>query len=173
MSTELQAHRGSRMRYEAVCQGRSLQGDERIFELPLGYVDKSGRSHREMQLRPMTGHEQRLLEALPSSTPVATITTKLLATCVQRVGDIQKADAALVRALLIGDRDFLILKLYQITFGERIHVLLSCPAEGCAEIAEVLLDVSKFTVEAPPVKSHLFSLRLLNKKRKQIHFRLP
>src|SRR6266853_1985847 len=106
MSTALQAHRRPRMRNEDVRPGRTLGGDDLSFELPLGYVDKSGLSHCEVQLRPMTGHEQRLLEALPSCTPVATITTKLLASCVQRVGDIQKADAALVRALLIGDRDF-------------------------------------------------------------------
>ena len=171
MSAALHADRRSRMRNEDVRQGRSLQGDERTFELPLGYVDESGRSHREVQLRPLSGHEQRVLEALPSSTPVATITTRLLACCLERLGDIHGVDATLVQELLIGDRDFLVLKLYQATFGERIHALLSCPAEDCAEIAEVLLDVSMFTVEAPPVEARTFSLRANEKN--QIQFRLP
>lgn len=161
------------MRKESPSQREYTLGDERSFLLPLGYVDSSGRCHREVRLRPMTGREQQLVALLPPTASTAVITTELLARCVQKVGEIENVDAALVRDLLVGDREVLLLRLYQTTFGEKLYVRLQCQAEACAEITEVLLNLEDVTVEASPVTARAFAINVRSNEDEAIRFRLP
>jgi len=153
--------------------GRNAGALERILTLPLGYVDDSGRAHREAQLRPITGHEQQLFDSLSKTAGAAAITTQLLARCLLSVGETREVDAALVRRLLVGDREFLLLALYRMTFAEQLHVRLRCSVDGCGELTEVPLDLNAFTVEANPVGAQRFSIALAGGQGKTVEFRLP
>ncbi len=141
--------------------------------LPLGYVDQDGQVQREVELKPITGREQRLLAALSPQAAMATVATALLSWRLERIGSLPGAGATLVRDLLAGDREFLLLKLFEITFGSRLYVTLRCPAEGCNEPLEVPLEVGELTVEAPSVRSRTFFFKLQSDPEWQMEFRLP
>src|SRR5260370_22322490 len=173
MSVALKNESSHEMRNGVASVGNRLRGDERSFMLPLGLVDRSGQSHREVQLRPITGYEQQLLASLSPFSSVAEITTQLLARCVYGIGSIRTVDVSLIRALVVGDREYLLLRLYQTTFGETIHALLRCPSEECANVSEVPLQLESFTVEAIPVESWAYSESLESNETKKIVFRLP
>ena len=141
--------------------------------LPLGYIDRDGQAHREVELKPITGREQRLLAGLSPQAAMATIVTALLSWRLERIGSLPRVGASLVRELLVGDREFLLLKLFEITFGARLYVALRCPAEGCSEPLEVPLEVGDLTVEAPPIRSRTFFFKLQSDPERQMEFRLP
>ena len=141
--------------------------------LPLGFVDDQGQSHREVELRPLTGHEQRLLASLPQAAPVALITTELLCRCLKRLGSLPAVDGNIVRGLLAGDREFLLLKLYQMTYGNKLLALLRCPAEGCGESLEFPLSLHDCVIDAPPVSARIWLLKTSQEGNHSIRFRLP
>lgn len=145
----------------------------KAFTLPLGYVDDQEQCHREAELWPLTGQEQRLIASFPPSTPVATITTELLCRCLTRLGSIPHVDRNVVRNLLVSDREFLLLKVFEITFGNSILALLSCPAEGCGESLEFPVALDHCRVEASPVSSRTLPLKPSDKEERSIRFRLP
>jgi hypothetical protein len=155
-------------------EGQEFPGpDRRTFLLPLGYVGRDGSFHREVELKPLTGREQRLLAGLSPQATMATVTTALLSSCLQRIGSLSPINASLVRELLAGDREFLLLKLLEITFGGKLYVTLRCPAEGCDEPLEVPLEVGELTVEAPPLKSRTFFFKPPSDTERRMEFRLP
>jgi hypothetical protein len=125
-----------------------------------------------VELRPLTGQEQRLLASFPESTPVALITTELLCCCVTRLGSVPVIDHTVIRALLAGDREFLLLKLYQITFGNKLLALLTCPGEECGESLEFPIALDECVIEGLPLSSRIWRLRTSEEGR-SIRFRLP
>ncbi len=153
--------------------GSCIRGDERTFLLPLGYVDCSEHCHREVQVKPITGREQQLLAFLSPRESVAAIVTELLSRCVGRVGEILDVDAELVRGLLPGDREFLLLRIYQTTFGDKLQVFLQCPDAECSEITEAPLNLNDITVEANPVEMRTFTMKVNEARAERISFRLP
>lgn len=160
------------MRRQGTSQGDWLKGYERTVTLPLGYVDASGRLYREVQLRPMTGREQQQLRLVPETTSVAMLTTEILARCMPTVDESLETHTAFVRDLLIGDREYLLLQLYRMTFGNYLHVLLRCLEEECGEVAEVRLDLTQFTVEASPIQARTFTMSLPSNEELRITCRL-
>lgn len=147
--------------------------DRRAFLLPLGYVDLDGRLHREVELQPLTGREQRLLAGLSPQVAMATATTLLLSSRLVRIGSLPRVETSLVRDLLVGDREFLLLKLFAITFSDKLHLTLRCPAEGCNQPLEVPLALGELTVEAPPLRSRTFFFKPQSEPELQMEFRLP
>jgi len=147
--------------------------DRRAFLLPLGYVAPDGRVHREVELKPITGREQRLLAGLSPQAAMSAVTTALLSRRLERIGSLSRVGASLVRELLAGDREFLLLKLFEITFGGKLYVTLRCPAEACSEPLEVPLEVGELTVEAPPLRSRTFFFKPQSDPERQMEFRLP
>lgn len=143
------------------------------FILPLGLVDDQERCHREVELRPLTGHEQRLLASSLTSMPVALITTELLYRTLRRIGSLPAVDRRVARELLPGDREFLLLKLYQMTFGNNLLAGLSCPAESCGESLEVPISLEECVIEAPPVSSRTWVFNTLPDGGRSLRFRLP
>lgn len=145
----------------------------RTFILPLGFVDDEEQCHSEVELRPFTGQEQRMLASFPQSTPVATITTELLCRCLTRLGSLPAINRNMIKGLLVGDREFLLLKLYQMTFGNNLLALLNCPAEGCGESLEFPISLDACVLEACPISSRIWPLRTSEKGDCSIRFRLP
>lgn len=161
------------MRRASAGQAHCVYGDERTFVLPLGYVDASGKCHREAVLRPITGREQQFLIWCSPSAPTAAVTTDLLARCLLRVGEIVDVTPSMVRDLLVGDREFLLLRLYQISFGETVTVLLRCPIEECGEVTEVPLELNEISVEGSPVEARVITIKLETPDERTVSFRLP
>lgn len=120
--------------------------------LPGGYLDADGSLHREVELVPLGGREEELL-AGQSGGP--TEVTAVLTHCVRRIGEIEPVTAQLARRLLVGDRQFLLLKLREVTFGNRVQGRAACPWPGCGEGVDVdfvLSDVPVRGIEEPAVE---------------------
>jgi hypothetical protein len=116
--------------------------------LPVG-LWSNGRRHRMAVLRPMSGADQEFLTTFPASLSAAERTSHLLARCLTKVGPQQPGSLEAVRQLTTGDREFLLLHLRRITFGDRLETIVRCPRHGCDEPMEVPLTVTALVSAAP------------------------
>jgi hypothetical protein len=139
--------------------------------LPGGGLLPDGTCHREARLRPLTGWEEDWLLSLTDPCPQAQLVTELLARCVERVGP-ELADHGIVRSLTVADRDFLLLKLHQITFGNRVERVLSCPKPECGAKMDATFDLSAIPIKERP-RQRSYVLPLGEAPRREILFRLP
>jgi len=103
-------------------------GREFEVELPVGYVDADGRPHRKVHLRKMTGQEEAMLADKKLRQNGARLVTEVLASCVRRLGDISPVTRQIVSQLSSPDRNFLLLELRKITFGQELESTYVCPA---------------------------------------------
>ena len=114
--------------------------------LPVG-LWWGGARHRDAVLRPMTGAvEESLAEGGPARSPAARA-TDLLARCLERVGPLEPVPPDAVRRLTAGDREFLLLHLRRLTFGDKLEPTVRCPRAGCGEKMDVPLAVSQLAGE--------------------------
>lgn len=134
--------------------------DERLLVLPGGYLDERGELHREVQLAPLTGRDEEALALLAPGTAAAAAVTALLTRCVRRVGTIERVDAALVRELLVCDRDYLILWLRSFTLGPRVNAVLKCSSSECGKLMNVRFSLDELRFERRAARSRFFTTRL-------------
>jgi hypothetical protein len=132
---------------------------ESVFILPGGFF-QNGTCFREVKLHPPTGRaEEQLGDALNSRCLAAAITI-LLTHCIERIGPITDITPEIVRNVLVGDRDYLVLKLRQITFGNRVEATLICPNPQCGENIDIDFDLRRIPVKPGKISSQVFILKL-------------
>lgn len=139
---------------------------ETTVTLPGGLAVDGDRCLRQASLRPLTGREEDWL-AKSRDIPHAVKVTRLLTGCVVSIDD-APVNAGLVRRLLVGDRDFLMLRLRAATLGDRVQAVLPCPS--CNERMDVEFSVSDVPVEVRPQTASAYSLNLGSRA---VRFRLP
>jgi hypothetical protein len=144
--------------------------EEGIFVLPGGYVDDAGTVHREVQLNALCGRDEEYLASIPANTPSANVITQLLARCLRQVGNLPHVDASVIRRMLVGDREYLILKLRQISHGDKLHTIFPCQFAECGKDMEVSLSLKDIPVEERPVTGRGFTLQVDGAS---LEFRLP
>lgn len=154
--------------------------DEGLFVLRGGYVDERGELHREVQFAPLTGLDEETLALAAPGTSAASAVTTLLARTIERVGTVERVDAALVRDLLVCDRDYLVLCLRSYAFGPRVDAVLKCRGPGCGKLMDVRFSLDELELESRPVRSRFFTTRLSSaaggggrRGRPLVEFRLP
>jgi hypothetical protein len=104
---------------------------EYIVRLPGGYFDERGQLHDSAVLAPLAGCDEEALLA-DGASPTAAV-TRVLARTIRRIGTIDRIDEALVRRLLVADRQVLLLELRARTFGARISGSCGCERPGCGQ----------------------------------------
>src|SRR5437762_4619967 len=114
------------------------------FTLPVGHVDPDGRLSKTVLLRKMTGHEEALLGDRKLRQNAGRLVTELLASCVKQIGDIRSVSAQLIGELCSPDRNFLLLELRKITFGNELEANYLCPA--CGETTHISQDLDELPV---------------------------
>lgn len=113
----------------------------RTITLPHGLWE--GRQRRsEAELRLPTGADEAYVLSTRGRSRAEQV-TGLLARCLVRVGG-READEDLARALTVGDREALLLRLRAGVFGDRLSCILDCPE--CGERMDVDLLVSDLLV---------------------------
>ena len=103
-----------------------------VIELPGGYVDARGIIHREAEILPLSGFDEELL-ANHQNSESTSLVTLVLSRCVMRIGNISPVSGQLISDLLVADRQYLLLKLREATFGDRINANLFCPWPDCGK----------------------------------------
>jgi hypothetical protein len=142
----------------------NLQG-EATFELPGGLFVENRTVHTAV-LRPLLGREEEWL-AQSSHTPSAANVTRLLRSCLVSL-DGEPVSTALVRRLLVGDRDYLMLQLRRLSLGDQVNAVLACPA--CGERMDVSFRAGETPVERQPQTAAAYELAAGGRV---IRFRLP
>jgi hypothetical protein len=147
--------------------------------LPGGLVDEAGLVHGEFELAALTGQDEELL-AQARRKESASLVTTVLSRCVSRLGNIHPLNEALARQLLVADRQYLLLKLRQMTFGDRVHAELFCPWPDCGKRVSIDFNVDDVPVQASTDKGPLYHMTLspaaageADPADREIHFRLP
>jgi hypothetical protein len=152
-----------------------------IHNLPGGYVDTSGIIHREAEISPLSGTDEELL-ANHHKNESASLLTLILSRCVKRIGNISPVSEQITRQLLIADRQYLLLKLREITFGEQINANLFCPWPDCGKRISAEFSTLEIPVKVSDHKGPVFNMDLTpeavyinddGEKFKEIGFRLP
>src|SRR5262245_16694648 len=115
------------------------------FILPGGYVDEHGTVHEEVELRPLTGQEEELLRGMPPDAPAARVVTELLARCIVRLGSLSAVNRDVARDMLVGDREYLVMRLFELTCGATLNALVHCPAEDCNAPMDITLSLAALT----------------------------
>ncbi len=110
-----------------------------IVELPGGFYDDVGNRVRELEVSPLSGADEELLAQHGGAT--AELVTDVLSRCVRRVGAIEPIDADAARALTVGDRQFLMLKLREATFGPHVALVTRCSWPDCGEKVDIDFEV--------------------------------
>ena len=141
------------------------------FILPGGLLDTGGVCHREGQLRAMTGSDEQWLLSLSPSLPLARVTTELLARCVRAIGPGSPGTDDL-RDLAVGDREFLLLKLRETSFGEALSFVVSCPRPACGALMDLDLRIDEIPVVARSVGASHW-LRVGGLDPVDVEFRIP
>ncbi len=148
--------------------------------LPGGWVDAAAQLHQSVVLKPLTGREEILL-AEHGRRESASLVTKILSHCIERIGSIRSVTEDLTRNLLVADRHYLLLKLRELTFGPRVQATLSCPWPDCGKKVDINFSLSDLPVTPSQNKGPVYRLSLSDdlaiKEKgeifKEISFRLP
>ena len=113
-------------------------------ELPIGYLDPDGEQHRTAVLRKMTGRDEALMAEKGNRQNGARMITELLASCVVRLGSIERPGRKVVEQLYSVDRHYLLMKLREFTFGPEMEASYSCPT--CREATVTTEDLAELEV---------------------------
>jgi hypothetical protein len=103
---------------------------------------------------------------LPPDTTQAQAVTEVLARAVVSIGP-YRSTRQIIRALPIGDRDYLSMKLNQLTFGRRAELVLTCDA--CGKKMDADFDLEAIPVAERPQQAE-YVLRVEDEA--EVRFRL-
>lgn len=119
---------------------------ERRLQLPGGVFDAGGVCHQIMHLRELTGADEELLCARQVDNGARQV-SRFLARVIERIEGLDAPiDESLTGNMLIGDRDYLLLRLRQIEVGDHVHQIMRCPLPACGKKVDVDFLVSEINV---------------------------
>lgn len=118
------------------------------FELPVGYTDPQGATHRRVTMRKMTGREEAILADKKYQRNGGKLVTELLHSCITKLGSLEANGRSPITGMTSADRNYLLLKLRSITFGSELQATYTCP--GCGEAIQMLEDLDELPVKTLP-----------------------
>jgi hypothetical protein len=139
--------------------------------LPAGWLDQNGAREHAVEVRALCGADEEWIHSLPDETPQVGIVVALLARCVRSIGG-RRPSAAMIRELTLGDTDFLLLRLWELTFGDRVELMLRCPSAACGAKMHVDFGLREVPVEPCPQRPS-YLVRFPEGPVREVGFRLP
>ena len=139
-------------------------------DLPAGWMTPEGLLVPTARCRELNGYDEEKLSRVDPLKNVAVYVTELLSLGVEDLGG-QRPTKDVLRELLIGDRDALMLGVRQATYGNEVEFKLKCTVCDNDSLIKVLLDEDVETVkledphvrdfEVPLRNNHQATVRLL------------
>ena len=129
-------------------------GESERFNLLAGYIDKEGNLHTTFTLLEMTGRDEEAISKSDVKQNGAKLIAILLERCVLSIGTLTRKSVGgeewkeIIKKLLVGDQDYMLIKLRELSMGGEIEVTHTCPY--CKESLKTMLDVSE--LETVPFK---------------------
>jgi hypothetical protein len=152
-----------------------------LCQLPGGYVDKNGTLHQEAEVAPLCGRDEELLAEEGIHVSAALVTT-LLSRCVRRIGTIHPVSENVARGLLVADRQYLLLKAREVTFGDRVNTTVLCPWPDCGKSVDIDFSTKNIPIKESVNKGPTYKMELLSEnclkdeegmRHLEVLFRLP
>lgn len=149
--------------------------------LPGGYADDSGVIHLEAEVIPLTGQEEELLSNAEKAV-TAVLVTQILSRCVARIGGIAPVTEEIARSLLVGDRQYLLLKLREATFGDIVLSTVNCPWSDCKQKVDIDFSLENVPIKTSTDKGPIYTAELSPEaayvdehgdQHRKVRFRLP
>lgn len=126
-------------------------GETDKFEMLAGYIDENGTMHKTFTLREMTGRDEEAISKTDIKQNTSKLVSVLLERCVTSIGSLTRKDVGgdkwreIIKGLYVGDQDFMLIKLRELSMGGEIEVTHTCP--NCKESLRTYLDVSELEIE--------------------------
>ena len=126
-------------------------GETEPFEMLAGYIDENGTLHKTFTLREMTGRDEEAISKSDLKQNSSKMISVLLERCVTSIGTLTKKEVGgekwkeIIKSLYVGDQDYILIKLRELSMGGEIEVVHTCPK--CKESLKTFLDVSELEVE--------------------------
>ncbi len=122
------------------------------MENPFGrrWGARDERRKSPLALRPMTGHEEEIVESRRGEANTAALCNEILARCLVLPGADVRSARARVRALLVAERDAALCELRRISLGSHIKSRVFCPS--CGEENAVDFDLGTLPIAVPETK---------------------
>lgn len=130
--------------------GSHVTGNVRTeIRLPFGLVEPGGQRARSAMLTAITGHGELYSAEDPNPFRAA---LHLLAASTLELGPHRGAGVgpALLGRLLPIDRDYLLLQLHRLTFGDVRYQTVECPQAACGRRLDIRFDLSSVDLPALP-----------------------
>ncbi len=120
--------------------------------LPFGLSDGRGRRAHSATLVPINGHGE--MHGAEESNPFRAA-LHLLESSLERLGRFraENIDPGVLGGLLPVDRDWLLVQLNRLVFGDMRYQTVTCPAESCGKRVDICLDLSTVTPPAVPAEA--------------------
>lgn len=110
-----------------------------VVDLPAGYIT-NGVLFNVAQVRELNGYDEEHMSRVDVQRNVGTYITDLLFLAVVEIGG-EKPTKDVVRSLLIGDRDALVLGIRKASYGSHVKFTLTC--SSCANLSDVDIDLDE------------------------------
>jgi hypothetical protein len=114
--------------------------------LPGGILDAAGHCHQTVFVRQLTGADEERLADRGYRNGAHQATEFFRHVLLRVDGRDAPITEDLVANMLIADRDYLILRLRQMTLGDKVEQVLRCPSTGCGRKADVEFLISELPV---------------------------
>ena len=137
---------------------KDFEEEEIVYKMLAGYKDKDGVIHTDFTLREMNGKDEEALFSSSNKANGAKIVSLLLERCVTSIGNITRKEVGtekwreIIKSLYVGDQDYMILKLREISVGKEIEVKHACP--NCE--AELITYISIDELDIEPFKGDYY-----------------
>lgn len=125
------------------------------IDLLLGYKDEEGNMHTTAEITEITGADEEAIAKADIRSNVGKVVTTLLSGCVVKIGSIEKGSLsaskweAIFRNLFLGDRDFILLKISEVTNGKEMSITARCPS--CRQELTIDFNIEEIEVTKPSV----------------------
>lgn len=118
-----------------------------VFELPGGYVGPDGYVATEIEVRELTGRDE---EAITRARTSSAMTEQVIKRGLVRVGD-REPDEMILNNLLAGDREFILIRIFAVTFGREITTERVCGRCSSSVVFTIdsIDDIPVVTLDSP------------------------
>lgn len=140
-------------------KNKQLFEDTITFDLEVGYKDKDGNVHKEVEIREVTGIDEENIAKPEIRGNVGKIITTLISGVVVRIGDLTPKSVGsrakwekIFRELPMGDRDKIMLESRKFSNGDEIELDMKCPScrQKIKHIVEIESDIEHRELEVDP-----------------------
>jgi hypothetical protein len=104
-------------------------------------------------LRPMTGYEEQLVEARKADGNMSALCNEVLARCVNPPGVESRESLVDVGRLSVAERDWALIELRRLTFGDRLESEADC--SHCGETNQVSFDLKQLTFDVGEIAEEI------------------